>query len=467
MAENSQKSASEGFGFDPFADRHNWVRLQTLVALRWMAIAGQLGAILTARFYFGVDLSLFLCIALVGLSIIANLISGLLFPENRRLSEAEALWLLLFDSCQLAALLFLTGGLNNPFALLILAPATIAATALEGRSTTIVGALTILLVTVIAYFHLPLRLSDGSAVAVPEIFGFGFWLAIVIGVTFLALYARRVSGELHAMSDALLATQMALAREQKLTDLSGVVAAAAHELGTPLATIKLASSELADELSDRPDLQSDANLICQQADRCRDILRSMGRAGKDDLHMRAAPFAAVVSEAAEPHSQRKAILRMAFPDGLQQPVIRRHPEIIHGLRNLIQNAVDFSTRNVWIDLGWSEQVLTVSVVDDGPGFPPAILGRIGDPFMRPRSAPSAPDASRPHYEGMGLGLFIAKTLLERTGATLHFSNCSDPFLRDDERPEKRGAKVDVTWPRSLIEAAPGETLGQNTPFDVA
>lgn len=466
MAKSSPESASERFGFDPFASRRNWVRLQTLVLLRWMAIAGQLGAILVARFYFAVELDLFLCIALVSLSIIANLISGLLFPESRRLSEAEALWLLLFDSCQLAALLFLTGGLNNPFALLILAPATIAATALEGRSTAIVATLTILLVTAIAFAHVPLRLSDGSAISVPKIFGFGFWLAIVIGVTFLALYARRVSGELHAMSDALLATQMALAREQKLTDLSGVVAAAAHELGTPLATIKLASSELADELSDRPDLQGDAKLIRQQADRCRDILRAMGRAGNDDLHMRAAPFAAVVSEAAEPHSQRHAALHLAFAKGLQQPLIRRHPEIIHGLRNLIQNAVDFSAGHVWIDLGWTDQALTISVTDDGPGFPPAVIGRIGDPFMRQRSAPNAPNTSRPHYEGMGLGLFIAKTLLERTGAALHFSNCSDPFLRDEERPQRRGAKVEVTWPRNLIEAAPGETVGQNAPLHV-
>ena len=450
-------------GLDRRATRSNWVRLQTLVLLRWMAIAGQVAAILIAWRYFGIAVRPVLCLSIVGLSVLANLVSGFLLPESRRLSESETLAILIFDSFQLTGLLYLTGGLNNPFALLLLAPATIAATALQGLSTAIMGGLTVVFVSVLAVAHVPLRLSDGTIIAVPQLFVFGFWLALVIGAVFLSLYARRVTAELYAMSDALLATQMALAREQTLTDLSGVVAAAAHELGTPLATIKLASSELVDELADHPALQQDAMLIREQTDRCRDILRSMGRAGKDDLHLRSAPFATVVQEAAEPHSHRKAKIHLDLPSGRlsDQPSIRRRPEVIHGIRNLVQNAVDFSRGNVWIDLDWSASDVVLRITDDGPGYPAHLIGRIGDPFMRHAAVDHKPDDQRPHYEGMGLGLFIAKTLLERTGATLHFSNASDPFLTEEERPLKSGAVVGVTWPRTAIESAGGQSHGEN------
>jgi two-component system sensor histidine kinase RegB len=448
---------------DSRARRSNWVRLRTLVLLRWMAIVGQAAAILIAWRFFDISIDALPCLTVIGLAVLANLASSFFFPENRRLSEAEVLAALIFDCSQLAALLYLTGGLNNPFALLILAPATIAATALQDRATAIIGALTLALVSILAVAYVPLRQIDGTLIAVPALFGFGFWLAIVIGVIFLGLYTRRVTRELQVMSDALVATQMALAREQKLTDLSGVVAAAAHELGTPLATIKLTSTELADELADRPALREDAELIRAQADRCRDILRSMGRAGKDDLHLRAAPFAAVVQEAAEPHSNRNARLHVNLPAASAgvQPSTYRSPEVIHGLRNLIQNAVDFSRGNVWIDIDWSDTSLSLSITDDGPGFPGHLLGRIGDPFMRHPTPSKDSHPERPHYEGMGLGLFIAKTLLERTGAVLEFSNAADPFLTEEERPVRCGAVVQVSWPRSRIEADATLSHGQN------
>ena len=209
-----------------------------------------------------------------------------IFPENQRLSDRDAMLTLLFDLSQLSFLLFLTGGLNNPFALLILAPVTISATALTVRSTSILGVLAVAMITLLGLFHVPLTLQSGDILQLPPMFLIGFWMAITIGIVFLSAYARRITSETHSMSQALLATQMALAREQKLTDLGGVVAAAAHELGTPLATIKLVSTELVDELGDHPQLAEDAKLIRDQADRCRDILRYMGQAGKDDLHMR-------------------------------------------------------------------------------------------------------------------------------------------------------------------------------------
>jgi two-component system, sensor histidine kinase RegB len=448
--------------------RSQWVRLRTLILLRWMAIFGQLAALTVADRYVGIQLDLGLCYLAVGAAVIANLLAVFLAPESKRLSESEAMLTLLFDVSQLAFLLYLTGGLTNPFSLLMLAPVTISATALRLRTTLFLGAVAIGLVTLLVFFHRPLVLADGEAMRVPPLFEFGFWLAIVIGIAFLGLYSRRVATEIHTMADALLALQMALAREQKLTDLGGVVAAAAHELGTPLATITLVSSELAEELADQPELREDAMLIRSQADRCRDILRSMGRAGKDDLHLRSAPLAAVLREAAEPHMNRGKTLHFSIAPGPggdeRQPSIRRMPELVHGLRNLIQNAVDFAASTVWIDADWTANTLTLRIIDDGPGFPPQVLGRIGDPFVRQRR--TAPDrAARPGYEGMGLGLFIAKTLLERLGADISFANAADARGSGGAAPgARRGAIVELILPRARVSQEPGSVLGENRPI---
>lgn len=446
--------------------RSDWVRLRTLLLLRWLAILGQTVAVVVASFYVGLRVELGLCFLAIGASVISNLIAMTIFPESQRLSDRDAMLTLLFDLSQLSFLLFLTGGLNNPFALLILAPVTISATALTVRSTAILGGLAVAMITLLAFFYVPLTMANGEILALPEIFVVGFWSAISIGIIFLSAYARRITQENHRMSQALLATQMALAREQKLTDLGGVVAAAAHELGTPLATIKLVSTELADELEDRPELAEDATLIREQADRCRDIMRSMGRAGKDDLHMRSAPFGAVVREAAEPHADRGIAVHYQFiameGEPTAQPVIWRKPEIIHGVRNLVQNAIDFAEERIWIDGEWGNGVIRLRITDDGAGFPPDMLGRLGDPFLRRRSREDR--SVRPGYEGMGLGLFIAKTLLERSGAKVKFSNAADPFLAVDERREKGGATVEVTWPHGTIGLLDEETsapLGEN------
>ncbi len=448
--------------------RVDWVRLRTLLVLRWLAILGQTVAVVIAAFYLGLRVELGLCFMAIGASVVSNLIAMSIFPENQRLSDRDAMLTLLFDLSQLAFLLFLTGGLNNPFALLILAPVTISATALTLRSTFILGVLAIFLISCLALWYLPLTTVAGEVLQLPSLFILGFWSSIVIGILFLSAYARRVALETHRMSQALLATQMALAREQKLTDLGGVVAAAAHELGTPLATIKLVSSELLDELDGQPELAEDAALIRDQADRCRDILRSMGRAGKDDLHLRRAPFGAVIKEAADPHADRGIELHYDFhpsdpddaDDPQQQPHIWRKPEVIHGVRNLVQNAVDFAQEQVWISGEWDETSLRLRITDDGKGFPPDLLGRLGDPFLRRRSP--GPSDGRPGYEGMGLGLFIAKTLLERSGAKVRFLNAGDPFLTDGDAAGLTGAMVEVTWPdNAFLADRPDEPLGQN------
>lgn len=457
--------------FDKSA-RSGWVRLRTLTLLRWLAVVGQSIALLVAAKYFEINLRLDLCFTVVGVAVAFNIITTVIFPANNRLSERDAVLTLMFDLCQLAFLISLTGGLSNPFSVLMVVPVTISATALSARTTAMLGLVFITLITALLWLFIPLTTLSGEVIQLPELLITATWPALVVSALFLAIYTHRVTAETFTMSEALTATQMALGREQKLTALGGVVAAAAHELGTPLATIKLVAGELADELSERPELLEDAQLISSQADRCREILHDMGRTGKDDMHIHHAPVLAVIDEAAAPHLERGKTIFIRI-NGLPvdgpvptQPHIFRHPEIIHGLRNLVQNAVDFANQHVWIDVNWNQQTLVIHVGDDGFGYPPELIGKLGDPFIRQRSHAKKPQPPRPGYEGMGLGLFIAKTLLERSGAKLTFANGTEDYTRKPRPPlgspeyaRPSGAIVEVIWRRVDIEPSHEEQRG--------
>ena len=449
----------------PESKRGEWIRLRTMIFIRWVAVTGQLAAIIIAFQYFELALDLSLCFFAVGLSALANIVASLFFPESKRLSELENVFMILFDLFQLAFLLFLTGGLNNPFSFLLVAPVVVSAAALKKKSTIIIGSAAVLIVTLLSYFFVPLETLSGKTLTIPDIFLFGNWVAISTGIVFLAFYSNRVTSELNTMSDALFATQAALSREQKLTDLGGVVAAAAHELGTPLATIKLTSSELIEELKNFPELHDDAMLIRDQADRCGNILNSMGGAGKDDLQMHQTLLAEIIREAAEPHSQRGVTIETKISDGhkggIDEPYIIRRPEIIHGLRNMIQNAVDFATSKVWVESSWTKETITITISDDGYGYPPNLLGRLGDPFLGAKLGKE----NRQGYEGMGLGLFIAKTLLERTGAKISFSNGDRNQTSAHSKREASGAIVEIYWPRKKIEST-SNLFGENQNFSI-
>ena len=449
----------------PESKRGEWIRLRTMIFIRWVAVTGQLAAIIIAFQYFELALDLSLCFFAVGLSALANIVASLFFPESKRLSELENVFMILFDLFQLAFLLFLTGGLNNPFSFLLVAPVVVSAAALKKKSTIIIGSAAVLIVTLLSYFFIPLETLSGKTLTIPDIFLFGNWVAISTGIVFLAFYSNRVTSELNTMSDALFATQAALSREQKLTDLGGVVAAAAHELGTPLATIKLTSSELIEELKKFPELLDDAILIRDQADRCGNILNSMGGAGKDDLQMHQTLLAEIIREAAEPHSQRGITIETKISDGhkggIDEPYIIRRPEIIHGLRNMIQNAVDFATSKVWVESSWTKEAITITISDDGYGYPPSLLGRLGDPFLGAKIGKE----NRQGYEGMGLGLFIAKTLLERTGAKISFSNGQRKQTSAHSKREASGAIVEIYWPRKKVEST-SNLFGENQNFSI-
>lgn len=459
--------------------RGDWVRLRTLVVLRWVAVTGQAAAVLIATQLLGFDLPLPMCALVISASVTFNMIAHIVQPAEKRLSEQGTLFSLFFDLTQLVTMLMLTGGLNNPFAVLILAPVTIAATALRLQSTLVLGGTAMLSIPLMALVHLPLAHLNGDLLEIPALYRFGIGAALAIGLVFLGLYARRVTVEVYAMSEALTATQIALAREQRLAAIGGIAAATAHELGTPLATIKLVAGELAHELGDHPEHAEDVSLIKSEADRCGAILADLSQGGRDDSHVKTAPISSVIEEAAKPHLNRGKALVLRIgglpaPDaGDIQPDVRRSPELVHGLRNAIQNAVDFARNTVWVDCDLDEGELRIAVGDDGPGFTPDILPKLGQPYVssRPRD-----DRQRTagEYEGMGLGLFIAKTLLERTGARISFANGTDArhrvpgFVGPVEEAHPPGAIIEMLWPADTLVVSKGDVrraLGKNKRFD--
>ena len=458
--------------------RGGWVRLRTLIVLRWIAIGGQTAAVLIATFWFGFELPLSLCALLISASVSFNVVAQMVNPAEKRLTERGTLGSLFFDLVQLVGMLMLTGGLSNPFAMLILAPVTVAATALQLRSALWLGVASLAAVPLMSHVHIPLVTEGGEVLAVPDLYRHGIAAALVIGLVFLGVYARRVALEGYAMSEALAATQLALAREQRLSAIGGMAAAAAHELGTPLATIKLVAGELRRELASQPELAEDAALILREVERCGTIMADLSQGGRDDAHLKLAPVSAVIVEAARPHANRgkRLIVRIdGAPadeaDG-SQPIVLRSPELVHGLRNAIQNAVDFAASTVWVDADLEDDTMRIAIGDDGPGFSPDILPRLGQPYVSTR-ARGERRAAGGEYEGMGLGLFIARTLLERTGGRLTFANGSDrrrrpPAEGDPEHMRPPGAVIEIVWPAGALVAPPGEArrpLGQNRRFD--
>lgn len=459
--------------------RSGWVRLETLTMLRWLAVCGQTAALIVAYYVFSVDLPLALCGLVVVASVVFNIASIQIYPSSTRLSERASMGSMLFDLGQVSLLLFLTGGLANPFAALLLAPVTISATALRLRSTIIVACSALAAIALMAVWRQPLVFANGQMLEPPPIYVFGVWASLTIAAVFMAVYARRVTVETYRMSKALAVAEEALSREQRLTAIGGLAAAAAHELGTPLATIKLVSGELVDELADKPELLEDAQLIRDQADRCRDILSDLSRGGKTDSHMKSALISALIEEAAAPHADRgkRIIVRLGgllVEDAEEEPAtIYRLPEVVHGLRNLIQNAVEFANETIWVDISQTERNLRLTVGDDGPGYPEDMLERLGDPYVKSSLRVAPAEEGGGQYKGMGLGVFIAKTLLERTGARVSFANSDSKHkILNKDTPvdlcSPTGAVAAVVWPREEISPPDKNrrALGENPAFNL-
>jgi two-component system sensor histidine kinase RegB len=405
----------------------NRLRLNTLIRLRWLAIFGQSAAVLIVAYGFNFPLPVSLCFVLIAAAAWLNVVLALRFPAAHRLSAVPALSILMFDAMQLAGLLYLTGGLTNPFSVLMAVPVVISATSLPVRFTALIGGFVVVAATLLMFYHLPLPWFPGSELAMPFIYVFGMWLAVVASISFTGIYAWRVAEEARMLADALNATELVLQREQHLSAIDGLAAAAAHELGTPLATIALVSREMEKALGNDPRYREDVALLRTQSERCREILKRLNSLSSEvDTPLMRLPLSSMIEEVVAPHRDFGIKITVEAPKQAgAEPVGQRKPGVIYGLGNLVENAVDFAKSNV-----------SLTITDDGPGFLADVIDRIGEPYMSTRQG-TEPGG------GLGLGLFIAKTLLERSGATIRFRNSSE---------QGEGAVVEISWSRAAFAA---------------
>lgn len=419
-------------GVAPFFGR---VRLRTLIVLRWMAVFGQAATLLFVSLVLGFELPLALCASVVAASAVLNI--GLIITRDiqKLTSHHEAFVQLGFDVLQLTLLLLLTGGLHNPFVVMMVAPVTIGVAALPPRFSLGIAAIGLAGMGAMALFSLPLPWVGGDTLHLPPLYVAGLGVAFVIAVAFTAAYAWRIGREAKRMGAALAATQAILSREQKLSAVGSLAAAAAHELGTPLATIQLTAKELAREATE-PAIKEDAELLLSQAMRCRDILKRLGaqREARDKMHDQIG-FRDALGEICGPVRGLGASITIDMEGDGPEPLVARQPEFLYGLGNLIENAVEFAAGAVKVTGEWDEDMLRVIINDDGKGFAPDVLGRIGEPYISSRSGEVG--------GGMGLGTFIAITMIERLGGKAQFANGG----------ELHGALIRVEWPRKQVEAA--------------
>jgi two-component system sensor histidine kinase RegB len=412
------------------------VRMRTLILLRWLAIAGQIGAIVFVRYGLDIEFPFYAAMSAIGVSVGLNVF---LLSQRRSqdlAKEWEAAAQLAYDAIQLAFLLALTGGLQNPFVFLFVAPVAVSATVLRPSITAILAALAFICVGVISVWHLPLPWPAGARFDVPQLYQLGMAVAVLVGLAFTSVYAWRVAAEEERLNFALAAVQAVLAREQTLSALGGLAAAAAHELGTPLATIHLVAKEMARSIGPDDPRGEDLQLLVTQSERCRAILGQLSaRREQGDVMTQRAPIAALLEEITAPHEGlgREIVISCEGEGPIE---VKRMPEIVHALGGFIENAVGFARSRVDIEARWNADEVTIVVKDDGPGFSPTILSRLGEPYLTERDHEGVAG-------GLGLGFFISKTLLERTGAKLDVRNLKPPL---------RGAVVKAAWGRAAIEA---------------
>jgi two-component system sensor histidine kinase RegB len=423
-----------------WAQARRGLRLRTLVLLRWVAIAGQVAAVLWVAYGLHFHTPVAWCLLVIAAAAWMNLSVSLSWPGVRLAGEREATLQLAFDLVELTVLLDLTGGLSNPFALLLVAPVVVAAATLPARYAVMLGVLALAADAFLGLWSAPLPWTAGEVFDLPIIYQVGDGVALGAGVVFTAAYAWQAAAEAQRMELALAATQAVLAREQRLSALGGLAAAAAHELGTPLATIQVVTKEMARELEPGP-LLDDVQLLMGQAERCRGILKKLSQEpDTSDMHHARLGLSQLLDEVAEPYRGEEILIdcEVSCAPGAAILEVRRLPEVMHGLSAFVENATDFAESVVELNAYYDPDQLVIEVRDDGPGFPPEVLSKLGQPYITTRSHG---EGSRSGHHGMGLGFFIAKTLLERTGATVDFRNA-----------KRGGATICCRWRRDRIEA---------------
>ncbi|QIO37078.1 ActS/PrrB/RegB family redox-sensitive histidine kinase [Bradyrhizobium sp. 1(2017)] len=424
------------------AQRH--IRLDTILRLRWLAVLGQLAAIFIVAQGLEFNVEIAPCVSIIALSAALNL--GLQTAANpmQRLEPMQAAGLLALNIVELAGLLFFTGGLQNPFSFLFLAPVLISATALPARFTFGLGLLAVACASILFFFHFSLPWDSDDPLVLPPVYLVGVWLSIALAIGVTSLYSFQVTEEARKLADALAATELVLTREQHLTQLDGLAAAAAHELGTPLATIFLISRELEKTVKDAS-ISADLKTLREQTQRCRDILSKITQLSSTGAPFDHMKLSELIEEVVAPHRDFGVDIKVRIAVAVAaEPVGSRNPAILYGIGNIVENAVDFARTTVEVNAWWNKDHIELVISDDGPGIPPDILNRIGEPYLSRRRPQDEGGSER---RGLGLGVFIARTLLERTGAKVSFTNRTFP---------EHGAVVQITWPRQRFEAI--ETL---------
>jgi two-component system sensor histidine kinase RegB len=420
-----------------FRHSSRYVRLDTILRLRWLAVLGQLAAVFIVAQGLNFELPIVPCLAIIALSAMINLAVQTIFNPMQRLEPIYAAALLALNIVELAGLLFLTGGLQNPFSFLFLAPVLISATALPIRMTIALGLVAVACASNLVFYHYPLPWDGDDPLVLPPIYLFGVWLSIVLAIGVTSLYAFQVTEESRKLSDALAATELVLTREQHLTQLDGLAAAAAHELGTPLSTIFLISRELEKAMPDGP-LSSDLKTLREQAKRCRDILAKIAQLSSSGAPFDRMKVSTLIEETVAPHRDFGVDIKVRIAVApTSEPVGARNPAILYGVGNILENAVDFARDTVEVNAWWNSETVEIVISDDGPGIAPDMLKRIGEPYLSRR-----PGTEQSEHGGLGLGVFIARTLLERTGAKVSFTNRQFP---------DHGAVVQIVWPRGRFE----------------
>tara|TARA_B100000963_G_scaffold354807_1_gene371925 strand:- start:44 stop:1330 length:1287 start_codon:yes stop_codon:yes gene_type:complete len=402
----------------------------TLTILRYIAIIGQLIAVNIVFFYLKLDFPIKASLAVIFLGILTNIFLQFKVKANQ-LKDSYASLFLLYDLFQLAALLYLTGGIFNPFSILLIIPAIVSSTFLSMGTTIILGFITSLILFTLTHFYMPLPGILTENFDVPSFYKFGILISILIGLIFLSYFGIRFAGETKKRSEALNKLQEVIAKEYELESLGGQAAAAAHSLGTPLATIAVVAKELKKEIGDNKDISKDLDLLISQTKRCSEILKKISKKQiEEDVFFSSIKLEDLLEEIIDSFKETSSKkIELNLDNDNNKINIERTPEIIYGLRNFIGNAVKFSKSKVRIDLKSEEKKIEIKINDDGPGIPDDIINKIGEPYIKSKSIDLNENS------GLGLGTFLGKTLLERQGANLLFRRNSD----------LGGALVIVSW----------------------
>ena len=403
---------------------------KTLVFLRWIAIFGQLFSINLVYFFLDLNFPVLFCHIIIFIGFFTNIYLQFGLKANL-LKDLYSSSFLMYDIIQLSILLFLTGGIFNPFAILLIVPTIVSSTFLSMGSTIILGTSTIILLFVLTFFNMPLPGMEEYVLSFPNYYVTGILISLIIGLIFLSYFGVRFAGETKKRSDALNKLQQILAKEYELESLGGQAAAAAHSLGTPLATITVVAKEMRKEVGDNSKFTKDIDLLISQTKRCSEILKKISQKQiiKDEF-LSAMSFENLLEEIIKSFKESsEKNIGLNIDKDVNKIDIKKNPEIVYGLRNFIGNAVKFSYQNILISIISNNINLFVIIEDDGPGFPDDIIKAIGEPYIKSRSKLSKNNA------GLGLGTFLGKTLLERQSAMISFENNSS----------LKGAKVKIKW----------------------